>query len=295
MRIDTLNFLPQFLLSNPDMAELLSAEQKELENFFDYIELMRNQPTISTASIYLSRYEKMFGLGISPALSDSERIGRILAKMNTRTNSTVEAIKVVVSSITGCSTDIEEYYDQYMFMIDVLRDNRQLISVEDIKAAVEIIKPAHLAFAVVMCWKWSIGLKVSTTIYKIAHDVCGNGGGDFDYCGETPDTSYLGCIESTEIRLQEKEGTYRFPYQFTGQYPAISTLATIDYQSVEIKTDTGVFEYEYDLTASEAGLSPHIATLGDNTEENGQIEVELETFATPLLFAQESEDYCGED
>lgn len=295
MRIDTLNFLPQFLLSNPDMAELLSAEQKELENFFDYIELMRNQPTISTASIYLSRYEKMFGLGISPALSDSERIGRILAKMNTRTNSTVEAIKVVVSSISGCSTDIEEYYDQYMFMIDVLRDNSQLISIEDIKAAVEIIKPAHLAFAVIMCWKWSIGLKVSTTIFKIAHDVCGNGGGDFDYCGETPAFSYIGQIDKTGININESERTYHFPYQLTGQYPTISTLAVLNQQAVELNDSIESFGYDYDLTSSETGLRPHIATLGDQTEENGQIEVDLETFATPLLFARENEDYCGED
>lgn len=295
MRIDTLNFLPQFLLDNPDMAELLSAEQKELDNFFDYIELMRNQPTISTASIYLSRHEKMFGLGVSPALSDSERIGRVLAKLNTRTNSTVEAIKVVVSSITGCGTDIEEYYDQYMFMIDVLRDNSQLISVEDIKAAVEIIKPAHLAFAVIMCWKWSIGLKVSTTIFKVAHDVCGDGGGDFDYCGETPAFSYIGQIETTGINIDESEGAYRFPYQLTGQYPAISTLAALNQQNVELHGSTESFKYDYDLTSSEAGLCPHIATLGDQTKENGQIEVDLETFATPLLFAQESEDYCGED
>lgn len=295
MRIDTLNFLPQFLLDNPDMAELLSAEQKELDNFFDYIELMRNQPTISTASIYLSRHEKMFGLGVSPALSDSERIGRVLAKLNTRTNSTVEAIKVVVSSITGCGTDIEEYYDQYLFMIDVLRDNSQLISVEDIKAAVEIIKPAHLAFAVIMCWKWSIGLKVSTTIFKVAHDICGDGGGDFDYCGETPAFSYIGQIEATGINIDESEGAYRFPYQLTGQYPAISTLAALNQQDVELHGSTESFKYDYDLTSSEAGLCPHIATLGDQTKENGQIEVDLETFATPLLFAQESEDYCGED
>lgn len=295
MRIDTLNFLPQFLLNNPDMAELLAAEQKELENFFDYIELMRNQPTISTASIYLSRYEKMFGLSISPALSDTERIGRILAKMNTRTNSTVEAIKVVVSSISGCATDIEEYYDQYMFMIDVMRDNSQVINIEDIKAAVEIIKPAHLAFAVMMCFKWSIGLKVSTTIYKVAHDVCGDCGGDFDYCGETPNLSYLGSIELTEIKLQEKEDVYCLPYQFAGQYPMISTLAALDQQTVEIGTETDTFDYEYDLTASEAGLFPHITTLGNQTEENGQINVELETFATPLSFTRESGDYCGED
>ena len=136
MRIDSVNYLPQFILDIPEMKELLYAEQKGLDEFFDYIELMRNQTSISTASIYLSRYEKMFGLNVSPALTDSERIGRILAKLNTRTNSTVDAIKTVVSSVTGCDTEIEEYYGKYAFMIDVLRDNDQLINIEDIKAAV---------------------------------------------------------------------------------------------------------------------------------------------------------------
>lgn len=68
MRIDSVNYLPQFILDIPEMKELLYAEQKGLDEFFDYIESMRNQTSISAASIYLSRYEKMFGLNVSPAL-----------------------------------------------------------------------------------------------------------------------------------------------------------------------------------------------------------------------------------
>lgn len=295
MRIDSVNYLPQFILDIPEMKELLYAEQKGLDEFFDYIELMRNQTSVSTASIYLSRYEKMFGLNVSPALTDSERIGRILAKLNTRTNSTVDAIKTVVSSITGCDTEIEEYYGKYAFMIDVLRDNDQLINIEDIKAAVEIIKPAHLAFTVMMCWKWTIGIKVSSTIYKVAHDVCGGLGNDFDYCGETPELSYIGKIEKPGIQVKARNESHSFPYVYTGQYPIISTLGSVEDEDIKVNAVHETHGYDYDFTSFEAGIIPNISTLGVGNEENGQINVDIENYATPLLFAHDDGDYCGED
>lgn len=258
MRIDTLSFFPQFILDNPDVKELLEAEQNELDRFMDYIELMRNQTAISTSSIYLSRYEKMFGLNVNSSLTDQERIGRILAKLNTRTNSTVEAIKTVVSSITSCPTDIEEYYDQYTFMIDVLRDNDVIINIEDIKEAVEIIKPAHLAFAVMMCWAWTIGIKVESIVYKVGYDICSDAEGDYDYCGETPYISYYGALDQVSIQLETDDLRQIYPYQFAGQYP-------------------------------------YISTLGGQNEENGHITVDVQNYATPFDFALEDGDYCGED
>lgn len=258
MRIDTLSFLPQFLLNNPDIKELLNSEQLELDKFMNYIELMREQVFINSSSIYLTRYEKIFGLNVSPALSDQERIGRILAKLNTRTNSTVEAVKNVVTSITGCQTEIDEYYEQYKFMIHVLRDNSQIISIEDIKESVEVIKPAHLAFGVMMNWKWTIGLSVKEVIYKVAHDVCGDSGGEYDYCGETPALSYLGKIEEPTMKVDFHDKAYSYPYQFAGIYPTVSTLGTAN-------------------------------------DENGKIDVDIENYTTPLLFVTEDGDYCGED
>ena len=186
MRIDSLSYLPQFIIQNPDIRELLEAEQNEIDMLEDYVELIRDQVFISSASIYLDRYEKMFGLEVNDALSIQERSAKILAKLNTRTNSTVEAIKTVVSSISKCSTDIEEYYDSYTFMIDIIRDNNDIINIEDIKFAVDIIKPAHLAYRIQMCYKMVLGILVKTTIYRVAHDVCSDYGGDLDYCGETP-------------------------------------------------------------------------------------------------------------
>lgn len=295
MRIDTLSFLPQFLLKNPDIWEVLQAEQQELDRFLEYIELMRDQCAISSASIYLDRYERMFGLDVSPALSDSERIGKILAKLNTRTNSTVEAIKTVVSSITGCSTDITEYYADYTFDIEVLRSNEQLINIEDIKQAVERIKPAHLAFSVIMCWKWTIGIQVNSTIYVISHDVCGDGGGEYDYCGETPGISYLASVNAASLQVDTQDKAYRFPYQFAGQYPSVSTLGKTDEDTLQIAASKEAVAYDFDMGVTETGTLPFLATLGAQNEENGQIEVETENYATPLLFAHENDDYCGED
>lgn len=295
MRIDTVNYLPRFLLTNPDVSELLNAEQIELDKFMNYVELMREQPFINSASIYLSRYERMFGLNVNPTLSNKERIGRILAKLNTRTNSTISAIKTVVSSITGCDTDITEYYDQYKFMLDILRDNSQIINLEDVKEAIEIIKPAHLAFGITMCWKFSIGLKVSTLIYKVAHDVCGDGGNEFDYCGETPQLSYLGNIQDVNVEVNANEKAYNYPYQFTGQYPIVSNLGSLIDENIEISTIHETHEYEYDFSSLETGIVPNISMLGTSFDEGGQIDVEVKNYATPLFYAQEDGDYCGED
>lgn len=258
MRIDSLSFLPQFILDNPDVKELLEAEQNELDRFINYVEMMRNQTSISTASIYLERYEKMFGLNVNGSLTDQERVGKILAKLNTRTNSTVEAIKTVVSSITGCPTDIEEYYDQYTFMIDVLRDNDVIINIEDIKEAVEIIKPAHLAFAVMMCWKFTIGIHVESLFYKVGYDICSDSGADYDYAGETPDISHYGALDQVNIGLEADDIRQVYPYQFAGQYP-------------------------------------YISTVGSSADDATQIDTDIDSYIAPYSFIQEDGDYCGED
>lgn len=257
MRIDTLNYLPNFILNNPDVNELLVSEQIELDRFFELVEIMRLQTNINTASIYLSRYERIFGLEVNTSLSDEERISRILAKMNTHTNSTVEAIKTVVSSFTKSETDIDEIYNEYRFKVNINRDNLQLINLEDIKSAISIIKPAHLLFSIVVCWKWSIALRVESVVYKVAYDVCGNVGGDYDYTGETPDLSYLGLIDDIVINTSSDEILKAYPYSFTGKYPNISTL-------------------------------------GNGHYEKNVINTQVENYTAPYSYVRENDDYCGE-
>ena len=285
MRIDSLSYLPQFIIQNPDIKELLEAEQNEIDLLEDYVELIRNQVYISSASIYLDRYEKMFGLEVNESLSVQERSAKILAKLNTRTNSTVEAIKTVVSSISKCSTDIEEYYDSYTFMIDIIRDNNDIINIEDIKFAVDIIKPAHLAYRIQMCYKMVLGILVKTTIYKVAHDVCSDYGGDLDYCGETPDLSYLANIDNISMNASADSECYKYPYQFAGVFPQVSTIGKSENESTMISVDVDNHQYDYDMDNTEAGKIPYISTLGLIDQDGAEVKVSAETFSSLLDFS----------
>ena len=153
MNISSLQFLPQFILSNPDIKELLDAEQVEIDRLSDCIELLRSQTIISTASIYLSRYEAMFGFETnSKSDSDSVRIRRILAKLNTQTNATLATMRKIISTITySKDIQINEYFAQYIFTIDIIRNKDDLMSVNniaDITDLVETIKPAHLGYII---------------------------------------------------------------------------------------------------------------------------------------------------
>ena len=166
MRIDSIYFFPEFMLKNEDFDELLKVCQKELDRFFKYIENLRDQITISDASLYLNRYEKMFGISVNKSLSDEERIKRLLVKLNTRTNATVEAIETVISSLTGCNTKITEVYDQYAFTVEINNDRNKVINFEDVRATVETIKPAHLSYILYLVDNYETCSKVAITTLK---------------------------------------------------------------------------------------------------------------------------------
>lgn len=51
MRIDSISYLPQFIIENPDIKELLEAEQQELDLFENYVELIRDQVYIYIQSV----------------------------------------------------------------------------------------------------------------------------------------------------------------------------------------------------------------------------------------------------
>lgn len=146
MKIATLPYLPQFILENPDIAELLESEQIELDYLSECIELLRVQTTISTASIYLDRYEKIMAMDINPSLSDKERIGRVLAKLNSRVTATKDNIIHEIKRMTGHQVTVTEYYDQYCFIVYLIQNDLSDAFVQAVRNYLDEIKPAHLAY-----------------------------------------------------------------------------------------------------------------------------------------------------
>lgn len=326
MRIATLQFLPQFILDNPDIAELLESEQLELDYVSECIELLRMQTTVSTASIYLDRYEQIMAMDVSPSLSDTERIGRILAKLNTRTTATPEAIKTIVRSFTGSDTDIEEHFSDYSFLVFIKRENDQVIRMKDIRDAIDVIKPAHLAYQLSVRFPVGIGIRFRIQTYHIAHDVCGDTGMSGDYAGEYPQLAYIGTLSGSKLQVKSETIQHAYKHRLTGEYPAIATLGTLISEQipVEIKItdhitesdlssdEAGIYpiisilgkvflakqsveytqhdiKYDQDMGLAETGTEPHTATLGVIQQESGLIEARIKNYTTEVSFASESD------
>lgn len=326
MNIASLQFLPQFILSNPDIKELLDAEQSEIDRLSECIELLRMQTTVSTASLYLDRYEQIMAMDISPSLSDTERIGRILAKLNTRTTATPEAIKTIVRSFTGSDTEIEEHFNDYSFLVFIKRENDQVIRMKDIRDAIDVIKPAHLAYQLSVKFPVGVGIRFHMQTYHVAHDVCGNTGMSGDYAGEYPNTAYIGTITSSELDIETDVRQYGYQHKLTGISPYLTTVGSLFNGDVSLSikkddyevdpdvsdTETGIYPitttigqinkilpavsyreqdilYEHDMGIQETGTEPHTATLGVVNENSGLIEARIKNYATEVSFASESD------
>lgn len=140
------NVLSPLSANMSQMKDLLNAEQSELFKFEAKVKHETDQLFICSASTGLARYEKMFALPVS-AEEIQKRRNKIIAKLNTRSPATVANIKGVVEVITGKPCDIIEFYSDYMFSIKFQSDYGDYIKLlDDIKGAVDEIKPAHLGY-----------------------------------------------------------------------------------------------------------------------------------------------------
>ncbi len=148
MAVNGKNMLPLYLLKNPTFRELLKAEDIELKDFENYVEEVRNELNITTANLLIDRYEKIFG--ISQKGTKSERVGRILSKLNTIGTCKVSDIKNIVRLVIGRECEVKEYYEDYSFDVIVklfFEDETSLIN--QLKEQIEELRPAHLAYQII--------------------------------------------------------------------------------------------------------------------------------------------------
>ncbi len=149
MAVNDMDMLPAFLLKNKLFANLLEVEDIEIRAFYDYLLRLKAELNITTADELLSRYEKIFDIKAKGTRDD--RIRKILLKLNTRGTASKTYITDLVSLITGKSSEVIENFATYSF--DIIAEASIDINdkaIRDINAQIEEIKPAHLAFRLIL-------------------------------------------------------------------------------------------------------------------------------------------------
>lgn len=156
MAINDRFMLPKRVRTMEQMADLLAAEQAELDQTQRTIVALEDQLTISTSTHLLPRHERLFGLPVNTTESLVVRRARVLAKLNTQGTTTAQAIRDMVEIITGREGDVIEHFEEYAFsvLIKLLpTDGITTANMQEFVRQIEEIKPAHLVFDIIAAFR----------------------------------------------------------------------------------------------------------------------------------------------
>jgi len=153
---DLKKYLPERLLSLP-VRDFLDAFQPEIDALAAACEGIReNELFAMTASEWLPLWEKAYGLPVEPEKNISFRRSRLVSKVRGAGTTTKEMIRQVVSSFAQSDCEVIEFPAEYRFEVHFVDRIGIPPNMDDVTAALEEIKPAHLAYQIVYLFHtWS--------------------------------------------------------------------------------------------------------------------------------------------
>ncbi|MCX7614756.1 MAG: YmfQ family protein, partial [Clostridiales bacterium] len=107
-------------------------------------------------------WEKALGIDTDVSKSNEYRRTRIMSKLRGSGTTTADMIKNVAESFSNGIVDVIEHPEQYSFDIKFVGTLGIPPNMDDLTAAVEEIKPAHLAYTFVYIYRTYGGLKPYT-------------------------------------------------------------------------------------------------------------------------------------
>lgn len=153
--IDTLT--PNYK-NSPEVVEIQGAFNTQVEAITAAKEDLFAQLDVATATWGLALWEKAYGLIIDVSKPYDYRRTRIISKMRGQGSTTNAMIQNVAESFSNGQVDILEYPSEYRFEVKFTGTLGIPPNMEDLTAAIEDIKPAHLAYAYVILYRTHIQL-----------------------------------------------------------------------------------------------------------------------------------------
>lgn len=145
------SYIPSFLRSSQVFTSILTAEGAEFGQLRTNIEDVLKQFYVETATDWgLTLWERMLGLKTNHEKPLDQRRSSIIAKVRGIGTVTISLIKNVAESFTYGIVEIAEQPEAYSFTITFADIQGIPPNYENLQAAIEEIKPAHLAVSYVI-------------------------------------------------------------------------------------------------------------------------------------------------
>lgn len=138
--------LPKYERAGVVVDSALSPVASELGALDSRIEDALLQFFVSTATATgLDRWEAFLGLSSYAGKPLDQRRSRIISKIRGAGTSTAALIKNIAESYSNGEVDVLEYNGEYKFIVEFISTIGIPPNEDDLKAAIEEAKPAHLA------------------------------------------------------------------------------------------------------------------------------------------------------
>lgn len=136
--------LPGYYKTSTVMANIINTQNSEIQRFKESIEKTVNQFFVDTADFTLERWEKELGLPVDNSKLDDYRKSVIKSKMRGIGTVKVSLVDTVAESYTNGEVDVIEHPEDDFFIIKFVSVRGIPPNLDDLKQALEDIKPAHL-------------------------------------------------------------------------------------------------------------------------------------------------------
>ncbi|MNH83620.1 hypothetical protein D3C87_451820 [compost metagenome] len=138
------DYLPKYYSDSRIVNHLLQRESAELIHYHEQVQDVLNQFFVDTATWGLAKWEEICGIPVQENKPADQRRSLIKSKLRGSGTVTVDVIKNVVDSFQNGEVDVKENFADYEVVVTFMGRRGIPPNLDDVKAAVREIVPAHL-------------------------------------------------------------------------------------------------------------------------------------------------------
>ena len=145
--------LPTYYQKSNVIRELFKSIELEFKSLSEETVLTENQFFVILSDRDIAKHEQDVGLVPDTAADLETRRGRVMSKLRGTGTVTKTMMKNVAASFVNGDIEIIEYPSRYCFAVKFTSRTGIPYNIEDIKAMVEELKPAHLAVEYIFTYR----------------------------------------------------------------------------------------------------------------------------------------------
>ncbi|RED64678.1 YmfQ family protein [Cohnella lupini] len=142
---EMMGYLPEFYATSRSMQSILASQGKELDDIIDEVAQKLDQQFVQTATWGLDQWERELGIETNSSKPVEQRRSVIYSKIRGVGTVTTRLIKRVAEAFDGGQVDVIPEEEAYSFTVKFIDTLGIPPNLDDLKAAIEEIKPAHLS------------------------------------------------------------------------------------------------------------------------------------------------------